>query len=131
MINRKFDSVYSVEQWRQLEAALFDDAGDALQRVRDYARANHRPPVAFLVACALYALTATPGHVRFDAGLGPGAPNLFVVLMGRPGGGKDKLIEAASDAVTVLQDGNDLGLPLRPQSHGIGSGNGRPNVAPK
>lgn len=124
MTNRKFDSVYTVAQWEQLEHEVFDGAGDALQRVRDYARANNRPPIAFLVACALYALTATPGRVRFDAGLGPGAPNLFVVLMGRPGGGKDKLIEAASDAVTVLQAGDDLGLQLRPQSHGIGSGEG-------
>lgn len=124
MITRKFDSVYTVEQWRQLEHDVFDGAGDALQRVRDYARANNRPPIAFLVACALYALTATPGQVRFDAGLGPGAPNLFVVLMGRPGGGKDKLIEAASDAVVVLEAGNDLGLEMWPQSHGIGSGEG-------
>ena len=35
MTNRKFDSVYTVAQWEQLEHEVFDGAGDALQRVRD------------------------------------------------------------------------------------------------
>lgn len=124
MSNRKFDSVYTVEQWQQLEATVFDDAGDALQRVRDYARANRRPPIAFLVACALYAITATPGRVQLDAGVGPGAPNMFVVLMARPGGGKDQLINAASDAVRVFAADDQLGVPMRPKTHTVGSGEG-------
>lgn len=114
-------SVYpDVLQWRQLEAAVFGGAGAALKRVRDYARANQLPPVAFLEAAAMYALACTPGGVTLDAGLGPFSPNMFVCLMGAPGMGKDRLMRATRRAITV----SGCGKILTPKDAGIGSGEG-------
>ena len=78
-------SAYSVEQWRKLERKVFDNGSAALTAVRDYARHNNLPPVPFLVACAQYAIAATPSSVMLDAGLGPGTANLFGWLMGARG----------------------------------------------
>lgn len=49
---------------------------------------------------------------------------MFVVLMARPGGGKDQLINAASDAVRVFAADDQLGVPMSPKTHTVGSGEG-------
>lgn len=114
-------SVYPTKnQWRQLEQSVFGGAGAALERVRDYARANYLPPIALLEAAALYTLACTPGSVTLDAGLGPFSPNMFLCLMGAPGMGKDRLMRCARRAVMVYGGGKQL----TPKDAGIGSGEG-------
>lgn len=120
-MEHKIHSVYpDPNQWRQLENSVFGGAGGELQRVRDYARANHVSPVAFLNAAVLYTLAATPGTVTLDAGLGPFSPNLFLCCMGSPGAGKDRLMRTTRRGITVAGGGKDL----RPTDAGIGSGEG-------
>lgn len=117
----QIQSVYPTrDQWRQLENAVFGGAGRELERVRDYARANHVSPVAFLNAAVVYVLAATPGSVTLDAGLGAFSPNLFMCFMGTPGAGKDRLMRVTRRGITVKGGGKCL----HPTDAGIGSGEG-------
>lgn len=113
-------SAYSVEQWRELEQQVFDNGSAALTAVRDYARHNNLPPVPFLVACAQYAIAATPSSVMLDAGLGPGTANMFVCLMDAPGMGKDRLMKYVRRAMQVSCNGK----PLEPVPASVSSGEG-------
>lgn len=113
-------SAYSVEQWRELEQQVFDNGSAALTAVRDYARHNNLPPVPFLVACAQYAIAATPSSVMLDAGLGPGTANMFVCLMDAPGMGKDRLMKYVRRAMQVSCNGR----PLEPVPASVSSGEG-------
>lgn len=113
-------SAYSEEQWQQLEQLVFNTDSAALAAVRDYARHNSLPPVPFLVACAQYAIAATPGNVMLDAGLGPGTANLFVCLMDSPGMGKDRLMKYVRRGMKVSCNGR----PLEPVPASVSSGEG-------
>ena len=90
--------------WEHLEHDLFDGAGEAVQKVREHARANGAPPVAFLLAVVQYVLSSMPGNVGFDAGMGRGSMNLFIVLLGKPGAGKDRLMRLVRNSVQVFDD---------------------------
>lgn len=116
----KNQSAYSAEQWQQLEQLVFNGDSAALTAVRDYARHNGLPPVPFLVACAQYAIAATPGSVMLEAGLGPGTANLFVCLMDAPGMGKDRLMKFVRRAMQVSCNGR----PLEPVPASVSSGEG-------
>lgn len=113
-------SAYSEKQWRQLEQLVFNGDSAALTAVRDYARHNNLPPVPFLVACAQYAIAATPSSVVLDAGLGPGTANMFVCLMDAPGMGKDRLMKYVRRAMQVSCNGK----PLEPAPASVSSGEG-------
>ncbi|MFW9097724.1 hypothetical protein ACOJAM_08645 [Corynebacterium striatum] len=113
-------SAYSEEQWQELEDQVFNGDSAALTAVRDYARHNHLPPVPFLVACAQYAIAATPSSVMLDAGLGPGTANMFVCLMDAPGMGKDRLMKYVRRAMNVSCNGK----PLEPAHASVSSGEG-------
>lgn len=113
-------SAYSEKQWQQLEQQVFNGDSAALTAVRDYARHNNLPPVPFLVACAQYAIAATPSNVMLDAGLGPGTANMFVCLMDAPGMGKDRLMKFVRRAMQVSCNGK----PLEPAPASVSSGEG-------
>lgn len=106
--------------WEHLEHDLFDGAGEAVQKVREHARANGAPPVAFLLAVVQYVLSSMPGNVGFDAGMGRGSMNLFIVLLGKPGAGKDRLMRLVRNSVQVFDDQT----PLKPWPVHPGSGEG-------
>lgn len=114
------NSAYSVQQWQELEDRVFNTDSAALAAIRDYARYNILPPVPFLVACAQYAIAATPGKVMLDAGLGAGTANLFVCLMDAPGMGKDRLMGHVRHAMHVSCQGNTL----EPTHASVSSGEG-------
>lgn len=114
------NSAYSVQQWQELEDKVFNTDSAALAAIRDYARYNSLPPVPFLVACAQYAIAATPGKVMLDAGLGTGTANLFVCLMDAPGMGKDRLMKYVRRAMQVSCNGK----PLEPAQAAVSSGEG-------
>lgn len=114
------NSAYSVQQWQELEDKVFNTDSAALAAIRNYARYNSLPPVPFLVACAQYAIAATPGKVMLDAGLGTGTANLFVCLMDAPGMGKDRLMKYVRRAMQVSCNGK----ALEPTHASVSSGEG-------
>ncbi|OFN35346.1 hypothetical protein HMPREF2565_01330 [Corynebacterium sp. HMSC072A04] len=116
----KMTGALDYDGWERLEHDLFDGAGDAVQKVREHARANGAPPVAFLLAVVQYVLACMPGNVGFDAGMGRGSMNLFIVLLGKPGAGKDRLMRLVRNSVHVF----DADTPLKPVSIHLGSGEG-------
>ena len=116
----KMNGALDYDGWERLEHDLFDGAGEAVQKVREHARANGAPPVAFLLAVVQYVLACMPGNVGFDAGMGRGSMNLFIVLLGLPGAGKDSLMRLVRNSVLVF-DGD---TPLKPQPLHLGSGEG-------
>lgn len=120
MPNPKLNSALSLEQWEQLETALFDGAGESLTTLREYAHVHHLPPVALLIVTCLRVLSSLPGNATFDAGVGPGSLNLFVALVGKPGAGKDRTVSMSRDAVTVASEGKRL----EPLELSLGSGEG-------
>lgn len=114
------------DQWNELEAALFDrDAGAALESVKEYARSHGVPPVAMLIQVVQYILCCLPpGKVFFDIGLGPGSLNTFVVLLGVPGAGKDRLMRTVEQCVSVSVGTTEL----KPVVLHTGSGEGLINA---
>ena len=116
----KMNGALDYDGWERLEHDLFDGAGDAVQKVREHARANGAPPVAFLLAVVQYVLACMPGNVGFDAGMGRGSMNLFIVLLGKPGAGKDRLMRLVRNSVQVF----DADTPLKPVPLHLGSGEG-------
>lgn len=116
----KMNGALDYDGWERLEHELFDGAGEAVQKVREHARANGAPPVAFLLAVVQYVLACMPGNVGFDAGMGRGSMNLFIVLLGLPGAGKDRLMRLVRNSVHVF----DADTPLKPASIHLGSGEG-------
>lgn len=113
-------SAYSVTQWEQLEHDVFDGAGDALTQIREHARAKVLAPIPFLLLSAQRALTALPAHACFDAGLGRGSLNTFIMLVGKPGEGKDATAAGVREGLTVSHDGRELIV----RDFGLGSGEG-------
>ncbi|MGP5506854.1 hypothetical protein ACTXMG_05210 [Corynebacterium flavescens] len=110
----------SYAEWQQLEADLFDNAGEALSRVRECARSRGVQPVPFLLAVLQRVLCSLPGNVWFDAGKGRGCLNLFTVLLGIPGAGKDRMMGAVAECVEVCEAERRLEpVPLH-----LGSGEG-------
>lgn len=87
------DSVYTSQQWTGLHTAIFNES-KALESLRDYARATGVAPVALLVT-TLTRLAALSYPVTVDVGLGPTPLNLFTVLVGDSGAGKDLTIRRA------------------------------------
>lgn len=117
---RKLESALTYSQWEKLEQLLFDGAGEALTSIRDWARGTHAPPVGAVVMTVLRVLSSVPAGTTFDAGIGPGSLNMLVALVGRPGAGKDKLAGSIADGLMVSRGA----LPIRPQEHALGSGEG-------
>lgn len=116
----RLESAYTAEQWKQLETDVFDGAGEALSLIREHARAKIIAPVPFLITCAQRALTSLPGRACFDAGAGRGSLNTFVMLVGKPGEGKDATVSAVRQALTVTRDGREITV----RDFGLGSGEG-------
>lgn len=91
------------DEWVQLEASLFDEGGVMLERVRDYARSNGLYPVPFLVAVLLQTACCVPPEVKFKTVFGIGSLNLFAVLLGAPGSGKDRTMSHARQVSRVFR----------------------------
>lgn len=114
-------SAYTVEQWQALEGKVFDGAGVALQTVRDYARANLLPPIGLLFATITRVLASVPAGTRLHTGVDPAAaPNVFLLLIGAPGAGKDRTLTAAGELVTVTI--GDTTITPRELNPGSGEG---------
>lgn len=141
------NSVYTLQQWQQLERDVFGDRSDSaktkadnepslfevddtatvrhqpgawLTTMFDYARANYQPPVAYLLGCCVRTLSATPATVKIDAGLGATGLNQFMCLLGSPGAGKDNLMRHVDESL-VITSGKRI---YRPRLEGVGSGEG-------
>lgn len=113
-------SALSREEWEELETALFVDAGPVLQDLRECARGHGVQLVAFVLTAVQYVLACTPGRAVFDSGLGHGSLNLFTVLLGEPGAGKDRLMRTVSTCLNVTCNGQKL----EPVPLALGSGEG-------
>lgn len=116
----ELNSALTCAEWKQLEHDVFDDAPEAIQRIRAYARAQIMSPVATLILCSQWALTSLPGNVTFNAGYNDGSPNLFVALVGSPGMGKDSHIAATRRGMRVFK----AHQPVEPRQLSFGSGEG-------
>lgn len=121
---RKLESALTLDQWKTLEAKLFDGAGGALLSIRDWARGSHNPPVGAVVMTILRVLSSLPAGATFDAGVGPGSLNMLVALVGRPGAGKDKLAGSLAEDLMVSRGS----FVIEPQEHALGSGEGVASV---
>lgn len=110
------------EYWEKLYQGVFGGGGEALARVFAYARARTLAPIPLLLTVLQRVCTSLPPGATFDAGLGPGSMNLFTVLVGAPGSGKDTHINAASEAAIVRV--GDGAATRGPVELGIGSGEG-------
>lgn len=98
-MNRKANSAYALEQWKQLEDSLFGDleingttypAGESLTRLKDYARSQTLAPVATLSLAILNVCASVPPGTTFNAGVGRGSLNQMLALVGPPGSHKDR-----------------------------------------
>lgn len=110
------------EYWEKLYQEVFGGGGEALARVFAYARARKLAPIPLLLTVLQRVCTSLPPGATFEAGLGPGSMNLFTVLVGAPGSGKDTHINAASEAAIVRV--GDGAATRGPVELGIGSGEG-------
>ncbi|MGC3881083.1 hypothetical protein ACPV6E_06100 [Corynebacterium propinquum] len=105
---------------REIEREVFDGSGQALTRLRKVSRNYGYSPVAFLIQTIQWVLSAMPAGCILDAGRGPISLNLFSVVYGVPGGGKDSLANDIADLVTI--DG--AGTEIKPVEGFLGSGEG-------
>ena len=113
-------SVLNIDQWRELDAAIFDNS-KMLESIRAHARHVRVAPIALLFVSIVRVLGAVPPTVHLNAGGGPGALNTFVALIGPSGAGKDRTLNAATRALRVLDaDGREIAPPTFP----LGSGEG-------
>lgn len=119
-MSKEINTVYTVKEWQQLELDVFHDAGEALTKIKQWANYKRLPPVAALVMAALKALASLPAGTTFDAGLGAGALNTFVALVGAPGQGKDRLASAIATDLPISHKDRRID-PVEAQ---IGSGEG-------
>lgn len=110
------DSVLTAQEWEQLHRDVFDGS-DALEHLRDYARAHYVPPVAFLLV-TLTRIAAASHPITVNAGLGPTPLNSFLVLVGDSGMGKDTVINRSTKAYSLVRTSFPAGLEERP----LGSG---------
>lgn len=110
------DSVLTAQEWAQLHRDVFDGS-DALEHLRDYARAHYVPPVAFLLV-TLTRIAAASHPVTVNAGLGATPLNTFLVLVGDSGMGKDTVINRSTKAYPLVRTSFPAGLEERP----LGSG---------
>lgn len=110
------DSVLTAPEWEQLHRDVFDDS-DRLCTLRDYARANHVSPIAFLLV-TLTRIAAASHPITVDAGLGETPLNTFLVLVGDSGMGKDTVINKSANAYSMER----TGFPQEPQARPLGSG---------
>lgn len=110
------------EYWKKLYQEVFGGGGEALARVFAYARARKLAPIPLLLTVLQRVCTSLPPGATFEAGLGPGSMNLFTVLVGESGIGKDTHINAASEAAIVRV--GDGAATRNPVELGIGSGEG-------
>lgn len=113
-------SALTADQWGILHGRVFDGAGESLNHLEGWARGNYLPPVATVLMAALWALSSLPAGTTYNAGAGPGSPNTFIALVGRPGQGKDRLASHIATNVKVSQ-GN---RPINIQEAPLGSGEG-------
>lgn len=112
-------SVLTLSEWRELDAALFDDSA-ILESIRAHARHVRVSPVGLLFVALVRVLAAVPPTVYLNAGGGPAALNTFVALIGPSGAGKDRTINAAARALTVYNGPREVDTPTYP----LGSGEG-------
>lgn len=110
------DSVATPQEWQQLHKEVFGDS-DALGKLLEYARANSVPPVGFLLV-TLVRIAAASHPITVDAGLGPTPLNLFLVLVGDSGMGKDTVIGKSANAYAMKR----TGFPQEPVRKPLGSG---------
>lgn len=110
------DSVLTAQEWEQLHGDVFDGS-DALEHLRDYARAHYVPPVAFLLV-TLTRIAAASHPITVNAGLGATPLNTFLVLVGDSGMGKDTVINRSTKAYSLVRTSFPAGLEERP----LGSG---------
>ncbi|MGY0605908.1 hypothetical protein [Corynebacterium amycolatum] len=110
------DSVLTAQGWEQLHRDVFDDS-DKLCALRDYARAHHVSPIAFLLV-TLTRIAAASHPITVDAGLGATPLNTFLVLVGDSGMGKDTVINKSANAYSMER----TGFPQEPQERPLGSG---------
>lgn len=110
------DSVATPQEWEQLHKEVFDGS-DALSKLLDYARANSVPPIGFLLV-TLVRIAAASHPITVDAGLGPTPLNLFLVLVGDSGMGKDTLISKSANAYAMER----TGFPQESVKKPLGSG---------
>ena len=110
------DSVLTAQEWEQLHRDVFDGS-DALEHLRDYARAHYVPPVAFLLV-TLTRIAAASHPITVNAGLGATPLNTFLVLVGDSGMGKDTVINRSTKAYPLVRTSFPAGLEERP----LGSG---------
>lgn len=105
----------TLEERDQLEAEIFDNHGasEMLNSIRQAARDNFLPPVAMLVGCIQQVLSSLPAGCGFDSGK-RGTPNLFTVMVGAPGCGKDELAKYVEGNITVSVSDKNIDL-LRPE----------------
>ena len=110
----------SDDRRREIEGEVFDGSGQALTRLREVSRSYGYSPVAFLIQTIQWVLSAMPAGCVLDAGRGPISLNLFSVVYGVPGGGKDSLANDIAGLVTI----DDAGNRIEPVEGFLGSGEG-------
>lgn len=110
----------SDDRRREIEREVFDGSGEALTRLRVVSRNYGYSPVAFLIQTIQWVLSSMPAGCVLDAGLGTISLNLFSVVYGVPGSGKDSLASDIAQLVTI--GGN--GTPMKPVEGFLGSGEG-------
>ncbi|MHA2788851.1 hypothetical protein ACXZ66_06850 [Corynebacterium sp. S7] len=117
---RELDSALTKQQWALLEDRVFSGAGEATARFQKWANHNAVSPVAALIMGAVKALACLPPGTKFNAGLRDGSTNTFVVLVGKPGQGKDELATAIAEDLNVTHHDKPVQLLELP----VGSGEG-------
>lgn len=110
------ESVATPQQWEQLHKEVFDGS-ETLGKLLEYARANSVPPVGFLLV-TLVRIAAASHPITVDAGIGPTPLNLFLVLVGDSGMGKDTLISKSANAYSMER----TGFPQESVKKPLGSG---------
>lgn len=112
------NSALNHAEWAALDVAVFDGSA-RLEAIRDLARARRVGPMALLLATLIRVATSTAPAVMLDAGGGPAALNLFGVIVGPSGAGKDRAITAA-DGLVAISGGHPVSLPTYPPGSGEG-----------